>query len=59
MVTAKAADNTTTSVTTGYDSWGRQVSYQPQGDPVTTTVYDAAWSGRDRDRRQRQHPLHL
>ncbi|WP_246486638.1 RHS repeat-associated core domain-containing protein [Kribbella qitaiheensis] len=41
-VTAKAADNTTTAVTTGYDSWGRQISYQPQGDPATTTVYDAS-----------------
>ena len=42
VVTAKAADNTTTKVTTGYDSWGRQVSYQPQGDVVTTTVYNAS-----------------
>ncbi|WP_232828391.1 DUF6531 domain-containing protein [Kribbella monticola] len=42
VITATAADNTTTNVTTGYDSWGRQTSYQPQGDPATTTVYDAS-----------------
>jgi large repetitive protein len=44
VVTAKAADNSTTNVTTGYDTWGRQTTYQPSGEQVTTTVYDAAGS---------------
>lgn len=42
MITATAADGTSTSITTGYDTWGRQASYQPHGDQATTTVYDAA-----------------
>ncbi|WP_344209850.1 RHS repeat-associated core domain-containing protein [Kribbella sancticallisti] len=44
VVTAKAADGSTTSVTTGYDGWGRQTTYQPSGEQVTTTVYDAGGS---------------
>ncbi len=44
VVTATAADNSTTNVTTGYDSWGRQTTYQPSGEQATTTVYDAAGS---------------
>ncbi|MEV8373735.1 RHS repeat-associated core domain-containing protein [Kribbella sp. NPDC056861] len=43
-VTATAADNSTTNVTTGYDTWGRQTTYQPSGEQATTTVYDAAGS---------------
>ncbi|GAB2993771.1 hypothetical protein GCM10027184_55350 [Saccharothrix stipae] len=44
-VTAKNADGSTAgTVTTGYDSWGRQTSYQPSGETPTTTVYDAAGS---------------
>ncbi|MER7243185.1 RHS repeat-associated core domain-containing protein [Kribbella sp. NPDC000426] len=43
VVTARNADNTIAStVTTGYDAWGRQTSYQPSGDAATTTVYNAA-----------------
>ncbi|WP_427896470.1 RHS repeat-associated core domain-containing protein [Kribbella sp. GL6] len=43
VVTAKNADNTTAgTITTGYDTWGRQTSYQPSGDAATTTVYNAA-----------------
>ncbi|WP_432950958.1 RHS repeat-associated core domain-containing protein [Kribbella sp. CA-253562] len=43
VVTAKNADNTVAgTITTGYDSWGRQTTYQPSGEQVTTTVYDAA-----------------
>ncbi|WP_281388905.1 RHS repeat-associated core domain-containing protein [Kribbella qitaiheensis] len=42
-VTAKNADGTTAgTITTGYDGWGRQTTYQPSGEQVTTTVYDAA-----------------
>jgi large repetitive protein len=45
MVTAKNADGTTAdTVTTGYDTWGRQVSYQPSGEAATTTAYNAAGS---------------
>jgi RHS repeat-associated protein len=45
VVTATAADGTTAgTITTGYDSWGRQTTYQPSGEQVTTTVYDAAGS---------------
>ncbi|MEU4449263.1 DNRLRE domain-containing protein [Actinosynnema sp. NPDC050801] len=44
-LTAKNADGSTAgTVTTGYDSWGRQTSYQPSGETPTTTVYDAAGS---------------
>ncbi|WP_328334433.1 DNRLRE domain-containing protein [Kribbella sp. NBC_00382] len=44
-VTAYNADGTTAgTVTTGYDTWGRQTTYQPSGEQVTTTVYDAAGS---------------
>jgi RHS repeat-associated protein len=43
VVTAKNADGTTAgTITTGYDTWGRQTTYQPSGEQVTTTVYDAA-----------------
>ena len=43
VVTATNADNTTTgTITTGYDTWGRQVSYQPAGDSAATMVYNAA-----------------
>ncbi|WP_202873855.1 DUF6531 domain-containing protein [Kribbella speibonae] len=43
VVTATNADTTVAgSITTGYDAWGRQVSYQPSGDAATTTVYNAA-----------------
>ncbi|GAA3112753.1 hypothetical protein GCM10010530_39410 [Kribbella aluminosa] len=43
VVTATNADNTVAgTITTGYDTWGRQVSYQPSGDAATTTVYNAA-----------------
>lgn len=41
-LTAQGVDGTTSTVTTGMDGWGRQVSYQSSGDPVTTTVYNAA-----------------
>jgi RHS repeat-associated protein len=42
-VTAKNADDTTAgTITTGYDSWGRQTTYQPSGETATTTVYNAA-----------------
>ena len=45
VVTAKNADGSTAgTITTGYDRWGRQTSYQPSGDTATTTVYDAAGS---------------
>ncbi|MGW5188472.1 RHS repeat-associated core domain-containing protein [Kribbella sp. NPDC004138] len=44
-VTAINPDNSTSgTITTGYDSWGRQISYQPSGETATTTVYDAAGS---------------
>ena len=43
VVTAKNTDGTTAgSVTTGYDSWGRQISYQPSGEQVSTTVYNSS-----------------
>jgi RHS repeat-associated protein len=43
VVTAKNADGTTAgTITTGYDTWGRQTTYQPSDEQVTTTVYDAA-----------------
>jgi len=42
VVTAKAADGTTATITTGSDSWGRPITYQPSGEQTTTTVYDAA-----------------
>ncbi|GAA3537814.1 DNRLRE domain-containing protein [Kribbella ginsengisoli] len=39
------ADNSVAgTVTTGYDTWGRQVSYQPSGESATTTTYNAAGS---------------
>jgi RHS repeat-associated protein len=45
VITAKNANGTTAgTITTAYDAWGRQVSYQPSGDSSTTTVYDAAGS---------------
>ncbi|WP_241996363.1 RHS repeat-associated core domain-containing protein [Kribbella antiqua] len=45
VVTAKNASGATvSSVTIGYDTWGRQTSYQPSGEQSTTTVYDAAGS---------------
>ncbi|MBB6567700.1 RHS repeat-associated core domain-containing protein [Kribbella sandramycini] len=45
VVTAKNLDGSTAgTITTGYDTWGRQTTYQPSGDAVTTTVYDAAGS---------------
>jgi RHS repeat-associated protein len=40
--TATAADGSTTSIQTSYDSWGRELAYQPSGDSATTTSYDAA-----------------
>ncbi|MEU8226186.1 RHS repeat-associated core domain-containing protein [Kribbella sp. NPDC048915] len=43
VVTATNADTTVAgTITTGYDTWGRQTSYQPSGDAATTTVYNAA-----------------
>ncbi|TDO48499.1 RHS repeat-associated protein [Kribbella sp. VKM Ac-2527] len=43
VVTAKNADGSTAgTITTGYDTWGRPTTYQPSGEQVTTTVYDAA-----------------
>lgn len=43
VVTAKNADGSTAgTVTTGYDDWGRQISYQPSNEQATTTVYNAA-----------------
>lgn len=30
------------SVAGGYDTWGRQTTYQPSGEQATTTVYDSA-----------------
>ncbi|WP_233712095.1 RHS repeat-associated core domain-containing protein [Kribbella turkmenica] len=45
VVTAKNTDGTTAgTITTGYDTWGRQTSYQPSGETATTTVYNAAGS---------------
>ncbi|GAA0939192.1 hypothetical protein GCM10009554_28730 [Kribbella koreensis] len=45
VITAKAVDGSTVStVTTGYDAWGRQITYQPSGEQVTTTSYNAAGS---------------
>lgn len=42
-MTAKNPDGSTAgTVTTGYDSWGRQTTYQPSGETATTTVYDAS-----------------
>ncbi len=42
-VTAKNADDTIAgTVTTGYDGWGRQTTYQPSGESATTTAYNAA-----------------
>ncbi|MEU7524149.1 RHS repeat-associated core domain-containing protein [Saccharothrix sp. NPDC042600] len=44
-VTARNADGSVAgTITTGYDSWGRQTTYQPSGESPTTTVYDAAGS---------------
>lgn len=42
--TTRAAypDGTTGTVATGYDAWGRPVSYTDAAGAVTTTVYDAA-----------------
>jgi hypothetical protein len=34
--------STAGTITTGYDAWGRQVTYQPSGDAPTTTVYNGA-----------------
>ena len=43
VVTAKNADGTTAGTeTTGYDTWGRQVSYQPSGEQPSTVVYNSA-----------------
>ncbi|MFI7064207.1 RHS repeat-associated core domain-containing protein [Kribbella sp. NPDC050124] len=43
VVTAKDTNGVTVgTITTGYDTWGRQTSYQPSGETATTTVYDAA-----------------
>lgn len=42
VITATAADGTASSITTGYDGWGRKVSYQPTGQQATTTTYNAA-----------------
>ncbi|WP_241999188.1 RHS repeat-associated core domain-containing protein [Kribbella sp. VKM Ac-2500] len=43
VVTARNANGSTSgTITTGYDTWGRQTTYQPSGEQVTTTVYDAA-----------------
>ncbi|TCO41051.1 RHS repeat-associated protein [Kribbella antiqua] len=45
VATAKNADGTTAgTITTGYDTWGRQTTYQPSGESATTTVYNAAGS---------------
>jgi RHS repeat-associated protein len=42
-VTARNADGTVAStVTTGSDAWGRQITYQPSGESVTATTYDAS-----------------
>lgn len=41
-ITATAADSTSTTITTGYDTWGRPISYKPHGETATTTVYDVA-----------------
>ncbi|WP_165956576.1 RHS repeat-associated core domain-containing protein [Kribbella antibiotica] len=40
-VTARQTDGAISTVTTGYDGWGRKTSYQPSGDGVTTTNYNA------------------
>ncbi|WP_233225892.1 DNRLRE domain-containing protein [Amycolatopsis sp. CA-126428] len=41
-ITARNADGTVASVVeTGFDAWGRQVSYQPSGESATTTGYGA------------------
>ena len=46
LTTATTRLNTSGAVTgqdvTGYDSWGRQVSYAPDGQSPTTTSYDSA-----------------
>jgi RHS repeat-associated protein len=40
--TARNADGSVAStVTTGYDAWGRTISYAPSGEAPTTTVYAA------------------
>ncbi|WP_020388919.1 RHS repeat-associated core domain-containing protein [Kribbella catacumbae] len=45
VVTAKNTNGTTVgTITTGYDTWGRQITYQPSAESATTTVYDAAGS---------------
>ena len=42
-LTGWGGTETSTRQTTGYDSWGRPISYQPSGgDAATTTSYDAA-----------------
>ncbi|WP_238175949.1 RHS repeat-associated core domain-containing protein [Kribbella albertanoniae] len=43
LTTAKnSSGETVGTVTTGYDTWGRQTTYQPSGETASTTVYDAA-----------------
>ncbi len=43
VVTAKNHSGVAvSSITTGHDSWGRKISYQPAGQVATTTVYNAA-----------------
>ncbi len=39
---AAGTGETTTKQVTGYDSWGRVVSYTPSGGATTTTTYNAA-----------------
>lgn len=44
-VTARRTDGSVAStLTTTYDGWGRQTGYQPSGDAMTTTAYDASGS---------------
>ncbi|WP_344164963.1 DNRLRE domain-containing protein [Kribbella yunnanensis] len=43
VATALNGDGSTAgTVTTGYDTWGRPISYQASGDTVSTTRYNAA-----------------
>ena len=40
VVARKADGSVESTVTTGFDSWGRRTSYQPSDEAPTTTVYD-------------------
>jgi RHS repeat-associated protein len=42
MTTAAAGGNPGGTITTGYDTWGRQITYTPTSGETTTTNYDAS-----------------